>query len=154
MRGASTLRHCWRLLGGAVLGTVLVMSIGCQVGCDGERVKPPVHPTSSEDRVQGDAAAVTPTPDTDVAAETVHGFLDVPSGSLDHLMIALAMAERGDATARTLIAVFGDSHTAGDSMTSRLRTTFQARFGDAGRGLVAAGRPPARHYYQRDVRYG
>jgi hypothetical protein len=39
-------------------------------------------------------------------------------------------------------------------MTSRIRHTFQARFGDAGRGLVAAGRPPARHYYQRDVRYG
>jgi lysophospholipase L1-like esterase len=49
---------------------------------------------------------------------------------------------------------FGDSHTAGDSMTSRLRITLQARFGDAGRGMVAAGRPPARHYYQRDVRYG
>jgi lysophospholipase L1-like esterase len=39
-------------------------------------------------------------------------------------------------------------------MTSRLRVTLQNRFGDAGRGLVAAGRPPAKHYYQRDVRYG
>ncbi|MBA3458012.1 MAG: hypothetical protein H0T42_33325, partial [Deltaproteobacteria bacterium] len=49
---------------------------------------------------------------------------------------------------------FGDSHTAGDSMTSRLRVAWQKRFGDAGRGLVAAGRPAAKHYYQRDVRYG
>jgi lysophospholipase L1-like esterase len=39
-------------------------------------------------------------------------------------------------------------------MTSRLRLTLQHKFGDAGRGLVAAGRPNARHYYQRDVRYG
>ncbi|MEJ7604652.1 MAG: hypothetical protein WKG01_42760, partial [Kofleriaceae bacterium] len=35
-----------------------------------------------------------------------------------------------------------------------MRTQLQARFGDGGRGLVAAGRPVARHYYQRDVRYG
>jgi len=39
-------------------------------------------------------------------------------------------------------------------MTSRMRVTLQTRFGDAGRGLVAAGHPPTRHYYQRDVKYG
>jgi lysophospholipase L1-like esterase len=52
------------------------------------------------------------------------------------------------------MSFFGDSHTAGDAMTSRIRLTFQKRFGDAGRGLVAAGRPTAKHYYQRDIRYG
>jgi lysophospholipase L1-like esterase len=81
-------------------------------------------------------------------------FLDAPAGTLDALFAALEAAERGEPTARVLLAVFGDSHTAGDAMTSRLRADWQARFGDAGRGLVAAGRPTARHYYQRDVRYG
>jgi lysophospholipase L1-like esterase len=35
-----------------------------------------------------------------------------------------------------------------------MRSVLQARFGDAGRGLVAAGRPPYRHYYQHDLAYG
>ena len=30
----------------------------------------------------------------------------------------------------------------------------QHQFGDAGRGVVGAGKPPWKHYYQRDVRYG
>jgi lysophospholipase L1-like esterase len=85
---------------------------------------------------------------------TAPGFLDAPPGSLDGLFTGLAAAERGDPGARVLWLFFGDSHTAGDSLTSRLRVTLQSKFGDAGRGLVAAGRPPTRHYYQRDVRYG
>jgi lysophospholipase L1-like esterase len=39
-------------------------------------------------------------------------------------------------------------------MTERIRLGWQAKFGDAGRGLVAAGKPPTKHYYQRDVKYG
>jgi len=86
--------------------------------------------------------------------EAQSGYLDAPRGTLDHLHASLAAAEDSDPSARVVMVFFGDSHTAGDSMTSRLRATWQRRFGDAGRGLVAAGRPPARHYYQRDVRYG
>lgn len=82
------------------------------------------------------------------------GNLDAPAGSLDQLFQSLAATERADPSGRTLLVFFGDSHTAGDSMTSRLRVTLQRHFGDAGRGLVAAGHPPAKHYYQRDVRYG
>lgn len=82
------------------------------------------------------------------------GYLDAPPGALDALFTGLAASESGAANGRTLLLFFGDSHTAGDAMTSRLRTTLQAQFGDAGRGLVAAGKPTTRHYYQRDVRYG
>ena len=119
---------------------------GCSGGCDGERAKPPVTPTAVA--TPGDGGV---TPDAEPAAAA---FLHVPPGSLDALFRGLDAAAQQAPNGRVLMAFFGDSHTAGDRMTSRLRHTFQARFGDAGRGLVAAGRPPARHYYQRDVRYG
>ena len=35
----------------------------------------------------------------------------------------------------------GDSHTANDSFSGRLRELFQARFGDAGRGVLPPGVP-------------
>ena len=128
--------------------------LGCNVGCDGERIppKPPKPPiaTAGEAGVDG-APGVAP---GDAAVARIPGFLDAPADTMDHLFTAWDAAERGDRTGRALMLFFGDSHTAGDSMTSRLRTTLQAKFGDAGRGLVAAGRPPARHYYQRDVKYG
>jgi lysophospholipase L1-like esterase len=130
---------------------------GCGSGCDGERrrlLEPPRSP-----RVPGDAAAELVEPARDgapatAAAAGLPGFLDAPGTSLDALFTGLAAAERGDPTARVLWLFFGDSHTAGDSLTSRVRVTLQSKFGDAGRGLVAAGKPPTRHYYQRDVHYG
>ena len=125
--------------------------VGCQIGCDGERAKGTQQPRPPDPIVPGDAgvAAIVEPP---IALPT--GYLDAPAGTLDGLFTGLAAAEHGDANGRALVLFFGDSHTAGDSMTSRLRTTWQARFGDAGRGLVAAGKPPTRHYYQRDVKYG
>lgn len=52
------------------------------------------------------------------------------------------------------IAWFGDSHTAGDALTGMVRRELAALWGDAGRGYVAAGKPPTKHYYQRDVLSG
>jgi len=126
--------------------------LGCEA-CDGERAKPPEPPhvlttvRTGDAGVAADAALVEPVASTP-------GFLDAPAGSLDALFRSLDASERADPSGRTLLLFFGDSHTAGDSMTSRLRITLQSRFGDAGRGLVAAGRAPTRHYYQRDVKYG
>ncbi|HSK04635.1 MAG TPA: GDSL-type esterase/lipase family protein [Kofleriaceae bacterium] len=125
---------------------------GCGSVCDGERGKPPVapRPPNGSAPVPGGDAAGPVGPEEPAAS----GFLDAPAGSLDPLFRALDAAERRDPSGRVLLVFFGDSHTSGDAMTSRIRATWQARFGDAGRGLVAAGRPTARHYYQRDVRYG
>src|SRR5947208_1210023 len=116
---------------------------GCGSGCDGEhrqRIEPPHAP-----RVPEDAAAptvVVPAADAAAAvAATAPGYLDAPGGSLDALFSGLAAVERGEPS-RVLWLFFGDSHTAGDSMTSRLRITLQSKFGDVGRGLVAAGKPP------------
>jgi lysophospholipase L1-like esterase len=78
-------------------------------------------------------------------------LLEVPSGALDPLYTALALAESGDAAGRADVLFFGDSHTAGDLLTGYLRHSLQARFGDAGRGFVLAGHPPIKYYTQRDI---
>lgn len=80
--------------------------------------------------------------------------LEAPSGSLDGIFAALRAAEAREPEGRALISIFGDSHTAGDRLTARLRQRLAQRFGDGGRGLVAVGKPPIRHYYQTEVRYG
>jgi GDSL-like Lipase/Acylhydrolase family len=127
---------------------IVFVLAGCSGGCDGERTKPPItpkQPLADADATPGVVDPREPIPS---------GLLDAPAGSLEQLFRGLAAAEKQQTNGRVLLTFFGDSHTAGDSMTSRIRQTFQSRFGDAGRGLVAAGRPPAKHYYQRDVRYG
>jgi hypothetical protein len=129
---------------------VLAALAGCGSGCDGERATKPTAPHPAEP-VTG---AAVPAPEVDAGLPETIGFLDAAPGTLDGLNTALAAAERGDPSGRVDILLFGDSHTAGDSMTSRLRQLWQHQFGDAGRGLVAAGHPPWKHYYQRDVHYG
>lgn len=133
----------------AVLAVAAAVA-GCGSGCR-DRARPADPPRTVPGADTGSAAP----PDGELPAATAAtGFLDAPAGSLDRWFAALAAAERRAPTGRALMLVFGDSHTAGDAMTSRFRHVLQARFGDAGRGLVAAGKPTARHYYQRDVRYG
>src|SRR5688572_8937367 len=136
----------------------LTVLAGCGSGCDGGRAKPPETPhvpIATTDPGSGAevVAAVEPTAPqvVDPPVTQTHGYLVVPPGALDKLNGALLAAERLEPSARVGMVFFGDSHTAGDAMTSRLRSTFQGRFGDAGRGLVQAGKPSARHYYQRDV---
>jgi lysophospholipase L1-like esterase len=147
----------------AILCSALAL-LGCD-GCSGDahpgpRAPQPAAPIDAAGTVAtGDGGAAPMTGDGGVAPEPPIGSLDAPAGALDALYAALAATERADPAhpdpaSRTLLLFFGDSHTAGDSMTSRLRVTLQQRFGDAGRGLVAAGRAPTRHYYQRDVHYG
>jgi len=114
------------------------------LGCDGERAQKTTQPKPSS---VGDA-------NTNDGGLEAYGFLDAPPGSLDGLYAGFAAAEKSEITGRTLMLFFGDSHTAGDAMTSHLRIELQHRFGDAGRGLVAAGKAPTQHYYQRDIKYG
>ena len=147
MRRSRPIRSLW-------FAQAAIALAGCGSGCDGERVKPPVEPRppiGSGAPVAVDDAGAPAIPDEPAASA---GFLHAPPGTLDLLFRSLDAAERRDPNGRALLVFFGDSHTSGDSMTSRLRVVLQGRFGDAGRGLVAAGRPNARHYYQRDVRYG
>jgi lysophospholipase L1-like esterase len=127
--------------------------VGCGIGCDGERAHKSQTPRTPLDG-DGGLGALPASANLPQSYEKERAFLDAAPGSLDYLFSALAAAEKQEAGGRVDVVMFGDSHTSGDAMTSRLRTVWQSRFGDGGRGLVAAGKPPVKHYYQRDVKYG
>jgi len=55
--------------------------------------------------------------------------------------LARLRASRPDDGAPLHIIQIGDSHSAGDMITSGWRTRLQARYGAGGRGVLAAGRP-------------
>lgn len=61
------------------------------------------------------------------------------SGPLAGFFTELAALERGARREPLLIVQLGDSHTAGDRLSGRLRERFQSQFGGAGRGEL----PPA-----------
>jgi len=65
---------------------------------------------------------------------------DLPaSKALKNFFDALAALDRGDRKKPVTIVHIGDGHIAADRFTSTLRGRLQARFGDAGRGLMAPG---------------
>ncbi len=89
-----------------------------------------------------------------VDAPTTPGKIEDPSGhALDAFYDGLARAEAGASDGRVAIVQFGDSHTAGDSFTGRLRHVLQKKFGDAGRGFLLPGLPFA-GYMAEDAIYG
>lgn len=90
----------------------------------------------------------------DAPAPIVEPVLQVPAQALDQFYASLQAVENHAPHARAVVLFWGDSHTAGDALTGYVRSALTARFGDAGRGYVAMGKPPMKHYYQRDVRYG
>jgi len=88
------------------------------------------------------------------AAQTPYGPADTPAPgvsvcpdglcqprALDSVFAALARAESGTGSAPVHILQIGDSHTAGDRITGKLRAALQARFGDGGRGVLPPGVP-------------
>jgi lysophospholipase L1-like esterase len=133
----------------------LALAATAGLGCTGS---PPVEAHPKVPAVADHVATVASDGGVPGAAEPavadISPALTVPNHQLDPFFEALARAEISDPAGRAAIVVFGDSHTAGDHLTGKLRRDLGARFGDAGRGFVLAGRPPIRHYYQRDVRYG
>src|SRR6266513_1970933 len=102
---------------------LLLACAGCQSGCDGTREQRTVPPRPPEPVTLGDGGiAIIATPDAEEIPKTL-GFLDAPPGTLEGFFAGLASAENKDPSGRVLVLLFGDSHTAGDSMTSRLRAT-------------------------------
>lgn len=132
-----------------------LVASACALACGGEpqRRLGPATPGERRGAVAGQqepAHTDQPTPPPPPPGPV----LEVPPGALDGIFAALHDAEARRPQGRALISIFGDSHTAGDRLTARLRQRLAQRFGDGGRGLVAAGKPPIRHYYQTEVRYG
>jgi lysophospholipase L1-like esterase len=70
------------------------------------------------------------------------------TGPLVPFYRALAGLEQRQGGAPVVILQIGDSHTANDAFSGRLRELFQARFGDAGRGVLPPGIPY--RYYRPD----
>jgi lysophospholipase L1-like esterase len=60
-------------------------------------------------------------------------------GALERFFDALADLETGRRTRPVTILHLGDGHVSGDRLDVHLRSLFQARFGDAGRGLLLPG---------------
>jgi len=89
------------------------------------------------------ATAQVPWRQTDTLAPGVSvcpGGLCQPE-ALTGVFAALSRAEAGRSSAPVHILQIGDSHTAGDRITGRLRAAMQARFGDGGRGVMPPGVP-------------
>lgn len=61
--------------------------------------------------------------------------------ALNGFFRALEATEQGERLRPVHIVQLGDSHTAGDRIPGALRARLQARFGSAGRGVVAPGVP-------------
>jgi lysophospholipase L1-like esterase len=73
--------------------------------------------------------------------EPVFGAPGPPSPPLLPLYAALADLDRGLSKTPVQIVQIGDSHTANDGFSGRMRELFQARFGDGGRGMLPPGVP-------------
>ena len=81
-------------------------------------------------------------PLVDFGRDTMAGFYERAAAVL-----------RGRARDHVRIAVFGDSNMTMDFITGEMRRVLQTRYGDAGHGFVAAGKPWS-HYKHMDVRHG
>lgn len=73
--------------------------------------------------------------------QSVPVLLQMPTGEiLDPFFVKLQQLETRQGSPRICILQIGDSHTEGDMLSGQLRSNFQGRFGDAGRGMVPAGK--------------
>ncbi|HEX3881117.1 MAG TPA: GDSL-type esterase/lipase family protein [Stellaceae bacterium] len=87
-------------------------------------------------------AVVAPSPPRGpihVPAETARAV--GPATSLVPLYAALEAIDTGAPTAPVVIMQIGDSHSASDFLSGRMRELFQQRFGGAGRGMLPPGIP-------------
>lgn len=90
--------------------------------------------------VTGQEAPYTPTTPPAAGVSICPGGLCQPE-ALAGVFEALAATEAGTREEPVRILQLGDSHTAGDRITGKLRVDLQQRFGSGGRGVLPAGAP-------------
>jgi lysophospholipase L1-like esterase len=93
--------------------------------------------------VDADRSAALDATATQVARETKEAPTPPPApvGKLAAFYDALLKLEGGSAPTPVTVLHLGDSHIASDRITGEVRRLLQARFGDAGRGLMMPGFP-------------
>ncbi len=80
------------------------------------------------------------------AEPPAHALVAEPESlSLEHFYAALAALEKGQRDDHVRILWLGDSHTAADYLSDRLRRALQQRFGSGGPGFVRVGLGTYRH---------
>ncbi len=121
----------WRRLG-RVAALTLALAALPLAGCGG---------APSTGTAAGARAAPATAPTTAPATAPAATRAAAGSATLAPLYRQLAALEAGQRRDPVVILQFGDSHTAGDSFSGRLRERFQARFGAAGRGALPPGVP-------------
>lgn len=131
------------------LGLSLLLALLSGCAADSAASSKPDEQSSSPVTSLPDQLGQRDTTDTDARAEE-------PQHPLHRFYTKLSALEDGDdahdEAPIVRITQIGDSHTASDTFTGPVRNALQERFGDGGRGYLAAGKPWER-YRQRDARY-
>ena len=125
----------------------------------------PAPPSIERDDVEPATLSVPKPPPKTCAAVAVEPFaveqtnqdpplVPIANGDrLAHFYAKVAALLRGEAQHSIRIAVYGDSNLIQDFQTGQMRRRLQARFGDAGHGIVSVGRPWWA-YVHMDVKHG
>ncbi len=128
--------------------TATIAALTFLAACAPSPAPPPERPAVQAPAAPAEPAPPTPADEiapraTDLMAAMVPGAAAPEARApsrIDSFHADLAALEAGR-RARVNIVQIGDSHTAGDVMSARLRELLQSRFGSAGRGWLPPGRP-------------
>jgi lysophospholipase L1-like esterase len=126
------------LLGTAAIGAGVgfyLLDFGSKSPVEVARNAPASAPVAIEPQAQP-SAKLEPAAVPDQPSQT-----KTYTGKLAEFYTALAGLQSGTATSPVTILHLGDSHIASDRITGEVRHLLQARFGDAGRGLMMPGFP-------------
>jgi len=140
-RGGARRAFWWAGLGAvAALATAALITLGLpEISSHPVTAPAATVPVSPPEQV-GDADAPSAS-GAQVARDTKSARVPPPAGKLAAFYDALFKVERAGARAPVTILHLGDSHIASDRITGEVRRLLQARFGDAGRGLMMPGFP-------------
>ncbi len=107
------------------------------VDADAPAIANRINRASKGDRLKGVSAALTPAPDSKQkpGQRLIPGY----NAPLSGFYAALSDLQSGARVEPLTILHLGDSHIAADGFSGDLRASFQARFGDAGRGMMMPG---------------
>lgn len=117
---------------------------GCSpsIGTAGPAPTPlPSSVTSASEAVPASVSTAVPATRRLSTDRHVLDALGDPARRLLPLLVALEAIETGGAGHPVDIIQLGDSHTANDAFSGRMRELFQERFGASGRGMLPAGIP-------------